>query len=1650
MGISKKRNLVSMLAVLGAVLVLVSYVLVSALAAEEDNIASGDGWYIDNTGCLYITGSVSDWQSNAPWYSNRLQITSVVAKEGASAQTCARMFEDHTNLTSVDLSGLDTSNVTTMTDMFSGCSKLTTVNMPDFNTDNVTTMSSMFYNCSGLTNLNLSGFSTTGVVTMQSMFYGCKALTELTGFVADTSQTTEGVNMSHMFRNCSSLVSLDMSNWDTRNVMNMERMFYGCKDLKELELSNFDTANVTTMASMFSGCSGLTTLDLSPWNTAKVTNMSSMFSGCSGLTTLDLSSLNTAKVTSMLSMFSGCSGLTILDLSSLNTGNVTNMSSMFYNCKALTELELSTFNTANVTSMASMFSGCGGLTTLDLSLLNTENVTNMSSMFYNCKALTELKVSNFDTANVTNMSSMFWGCSSLEKLELSNFDTTNVTTMASMFLGCSSLKELELSNFDTTNVTKMSSMFTECSGLTEINLSTFTTDNVTTMQYMFQDCTALRNVTGFVVDTSQTAADVNMGSMFLNCRALTSLDVSDWDTSNVTKMDSMFDMGNLTNSTNINKTLTELELSGWDTSRVTTMGNMFQNCRALTTLELSGWNTAKVTDMEQMFGGCRSLEVLNLSGWSTINVTKMTNMFYEVGCDTYCGTALTLSEDFCPPTTDTSLFQSYHSNGTIWVSMDGSVVCKTNDDLERITQPITLVPGFCVTLDANGGIFGDESTETTKKIYLPVGRLDFVTSEVPAKDGVVFNGWDVTKNDTSTRLTAVGNAWRTDTEYGIWATQPPTNLTLYAEWTNESASLDTNTTSLLRLTTVGDAIPNKTTFHFTITPVEANTPFIDKPNVTQTVDESGTVTVDFGMLNFTAPGVYHFNIAETDNFTDGWVCGYGTKTATVTVTEQNGELIIASVRPVTFTNHYTAAKDTDVLTENDKSNESQYNEQTALDNDNMLLKSARWTDKDAGQAEIQLVYTSPDFVADRTTAVYLLCNCTAHGFNDDIATENIKTLLQWYDQVDVICGENIQGSNSITRKTATFLKDIDLEDASGNIHQYINSITWSVDQHLGALCFLTYLQDYLDGHAPDAIYLSFDGSRGFSCDDGPSQNVDILKKAFGMSVTAIEATQWPLPGNVSDKTLAKLAAYQDAGNYYCMTAEADNSFDYANAYPGKNEKYSAKYTYFMLMTVNPAWAYRNKEECRKGILDVVEKDKSVASIDWSSHMPEVFGNHKKTYSYKEKFDSIPFIRTTGRMASITDVVDSRWNFSLSDVRVTLADGTSKFCEVKVQKQTGNGGIETGTKVMVDISTLPQEQPVVITIPVTTKETYNNGSDWFDNTNIGDAFVAVTTTKATIISEEISGNPESKTEITVKTPSPMLYSDEKPEVSYKLTYVVFGDDAYGIPDDSITPETKTGILVNTSVVLAPHPTTTWTTHNGKEDGIKGTWVFYPNNKNESEEGWNYNETDSDAVPLRGKAVEEINMPEHNVTVYGKWVFEEQQVSNLYSLKLTKENVEGTHLYGAGFAVYKDQDCTQLASVYSDSECTQPITDDSTYTTSEEGLLYFYGLEPGTYYIKEVKTNAGYTLLRKPIQIEIRGDGTVWAQNLNDSEQTGLSNITNQVENYEIPITVVNTSFIGDVPKMGGGGILIYLFIGFMLLLVPCGYILLMEHKRCHKT
>jgi surface protein len=144
----------------------------------------------------------------------------------------------------------------------------------------------------------------------------------------------------------------------------------------------------------------------------------------------------------------------------------------------------------------------------------------------------------------------------------------------------------------TTYVTDMSSLFSTSKGISAANLtpiSNWDTSNVTDMSSMFVE----------FIDFNQ--------------------DIGNWNTSKVTNMSSMFRYADDFNQ----------DIGNWDTSKVTNMSSMFYGA-AVFNQAIGNWDTSKVTNMSSMFYGAAAFNQ-DIGNWDTSKVTDrsgMTGMFY--------------------------------------------------------------------------------------------------------------------------------------------------------------------------------------------------------------------------------------------------------------------------------------------------------------------------------------------------------------------------------------------------------------------------------------------------------------------------------------------------------------------------------------------------------------------------------------------------------------------------------------------------------------------------------------------------------------------------------------------------------------------------------------------------------------------------------------------------------------------------------------------------------------------------------------------------------------------------------------------------------------------------------------------------------------
>jgi surface protein len=143
------------------------------------------------------------------------------------------------------------------------------------------------------------------------------------------------------------------------------------------------------------------------------------------------------------------------------------------------------------------------------------------------------------------------------------------------------------------------------------DISRWDTSSVTSMQSMFHGAGS------FDGDLSKwdTGAVTTMAYMFYEASSFNGGDLSNWNTGAVTNMAYMF-----YDATNFNG-----DVSTWDTGAVTDMGAMFYGANSFNGI-VSSWNTAAVTSMQSMFYDAGQFNG-DVSAWDISSVTNMAWMF---------------------------------------------------------------------------------------------------------------------------------------------------------------------------------------------------------------------------------------------------------------------------------------------------------------------------------------------------------------------------------------------------------------------------------------------------------------------------------------------------------------------------------------------------------------------------------------------------------------------------------------------------------------------------------------------------------------------------------------------------------------------------------------------------------------------------------------------------------------------------------------------------------------------------------------------------------------------------------------------------------------------------------------------------------------
>lgn len=485
-------------------------------------------------------------------------------------------------------------------------------------------------------------------------FHGCENLQlHQVEDVLNLNGTTTFINM---FNNCYNLTTIGRVNeWDVSNVTTLQFMFVNAYNFND-NIGAWNIGNVTNLNQTFSiplaNTYGKFNNGGSPtignWNTSKVTTTRTMFQNqasfnqdigtklvtVNGVSYIAWDMSNVTDIGFMFNISNQIGGISLggvfnnggsSTIGNWNTSKVNNMGSAFQfqpdfnqdiSTKAVTisGVTYTAWDTALVTSMANMLT-CNNYRIAKFNQpvgnWNTSSVTSIQSLFYNQPAFnqdlsTKVVTVNgtsyvaWDTKNVTNMGFVFycWSDSNgyannkgIFNGNISNWNTSKVTSTTIMFANQPlfnqdiSTKVVSVSGvsyvaWDVSNVTNMSYMFwipdsTTGGGQFNKDISNWNTSKVTVMTSMFQN---------------QLSFNQEVGTKAVTVSGVT---YSAWSVSAVTNMDAMFFVSANTLSGSFNNS-GSTSINNWDVRKVTSMVDMF-NSQTGFNQPISNWNISGVT-----------------------------------------------------------------------------------------------------------------------------------------------------------------------------------------------------------------------------------------------------------------------------------------------------------------------------------------------------------------------------------------------------------------------------------------------------------------------------------------------------------------------------------------------------------------------------------------------------------------------------------------------------------------------------------------------------------------------------------------------------------------------------------------------------------------------------------------------------------------------------------------------------------------------------------------------------------------------------------------------------------------------------------------------------------------------------------------------
>ena len=246
----------------------------------------------------------------------------------------------------------------------------------------------------------------------------------------------------------------------------------------------------------------------------------------------------------------------------------------------------------------------------------------------------------------------------------------------------------DVSTCDVSHITNFSGFFSSNPhnpDITSFNqdISSWDTSNGTTMESMFKGSIVTPHSFNQDIGSWDTSKVTSMRWMFQYATAFNQ-DIGSWDTSSVEFLNNMFEGATAFNQ----------DIGSWDTSSVMRTNFMFSGATAFNQ-DISSWDISNMRQMKSMFNGATAFDQY-IRGWDASSVDFFTDMFRNATAmiSTFTGVtgfAVTPTSDFFnTASTNPTLSSSTPADNATGVARDANIVLNFSEIVNKETGNITI------------------------------------------------------------------------------------------------------------------------------------------------------------------------------------------------------------------------------------------------------------------------------------------------------------------------------------------------------------------------------------------------------------------------------------------------------------------------------------------------------------------------------------------------------------------------------------------------------------------------------------------------------------------------------------------------------------------------------------------------------------------------------------------------------------------------------------------------------------------------------------------------------------------------------------------------------------------------------------------------